>query len=71
MILEMGMVMASLGRARMAILQKGALERPSDTDGILKIEFNEHVREIAPKLIQRLQAVGFKIDPQAAAAASA
>src|SRR5262249_36184981 len=43
-ILEMGMIMASLGRGRMAILQKGALERPSDTDGILRIEFNDHVR---------------------------
>jgi predicted nucleotide-binding protein len=32
-ILEMGMVMAALGRPRMAFLQKGALERPSDTDG--------------------------------------
>lgn len=70
-ILEMGMVMASLGRERMAILQKGALERPSDTDGILRIEFNDHVREIVPKLVQRLQAAGFQIDPQAIAAASA
>ncbi|MBX3518329.1 MAG: nucleotide-binding protein [Rhodospirillales bacterium] len=70
-ILEMGMVMASIGRARMAILQKGVLERPSDTDGILRIEFNEHVREIVPKLVQRLQAAGFQIDSQAIAAASA
>jgi predicted nucleotide-binding protein len=70
-ILEMGMVMASLGRERIAILQKGALERPSDTDGILRIEFNDHVREIVPKLVQRLQAAGFQIDPQAIAAASA
>jgi predicted nucleotide-binding protein len=70
-ILEMGMVMASLGRERMAILQKGALERPSDTDGILRIEFNDHVREIVPKLVQRLQASGFAIDPASIAAASA
>jgi predicted nucleotide-binding protein len=66
----MGMVMASLGRGRMAILQKGALERPSDTDGILRIEFNDHVREIVPKLVQRLQAAGFDIDPSAIAGAS-
>lgn len=70
-ILELGMVMASLGRDRIAILQKGALERPSDTDGILRIEFNEHVREIVPKLVQRLQAAGFDIKPGAIAAASA
>lgn len=70
-ILEMGMVMAALGRSRMAILQKGALERPSDTDGILRIEFNDHVREIVPKLVQRLQASGFNISGDMIAAASA
>ncbi|MDH5824281.1 nucleotide-binding protein [Luteimonas sp. RD2P54] len=70
-ILELGMIMASLGRARIAILQKGALERPSDTDGILRIEFNDHVREIVPKLVQRFQAAGFVIDGAAIAAASA
>ncbi len=70
-ILEMGMVMASLGRDKMAILKKGALEIPSDTDGILRIEFNDHIREIVPKLAQRLQAAGFNIDPQKIAAAAA
>jgi len=70
-ILELGMVMAALGRERIAILQKGVLERPSDTDGILRIEFNDHVREIVPKLVQRLQAAGFKINGDMIAAASA
>lgn len=70
-ILEMGMVMAALSRDNMAILQKGALERPSDTDGILRIEFNDHVREIVPKLVQRLQAAGFDISADRVAAASA
>jgi predicted nucleotide-binding protein len=70
-ILEMGMVMAALGRERMAILQKGILERPSDTDGILRIEFNDHAREIVPKLVQRLQAAGFRISAARVAAASA
>lgn len=70
-ILEMGMVMAALGRDRMAILQKGVLERPSDTDGILRIEFNGHARETVPKLVQRLQAAGFEIGAANIAAASA
>lgn len=70
-ILELGMVMASLGRERMAILQKGAVERPSDTDGILRIEFNDHVREIVPKLVQRLQSAGFNISAQDISSASA
>lgn len=70
-ILEMGMVMAALGRGKMVILKKGALEMPSDAAGILYIEFNDHVREIVPKLAQRLQGAGFEIDPRKIAEASA
>lgn len=69
-ILEMGMVMASLGRDRMAILKKGALETPSDTDGIIRIEFNDHVREGVLKLAQRLQGAGFVIDSRKITAAA-
>lgn len=61
-ILEMGMMMSSLGRKRMAILKKGNLEMPSDTDGILRLEFNDNVVEIGQKLIGRLQKAGIKID---------
>ncbi|MEM6939687.1 MAG: nucleotide-binding protein [Pseudomonadota bacterium] len=46
-ILELGMVLASLGRNQMVILQKGALETPSDVDGVLRLEFNDHVKEVA------------------------
>ena len=70
-ILEMGMVMAALGRARMLILKKGALEIPSDAAGIQYHEFNGHVREVAGQLVQRLQQLGFKIDPSKIAAVSA
>ena len=70
-ILEMGMVMAALGREKMVILKKGALEMPSDAAGILYIEFNDHVREIVPKLAQRLQGAGFQIDSKKIAEASA
>jgi len=70
-ILEMGMVLAALGREKMVILKKGALEMPSDAAGILYIEFNDHVREIVPKLAQRLQGAGFQIDPKRIAEASA
>ncbi len=61
-VLEMGMVMASIGRDRMIILKKGALELPSDAAGIQYHEFNDHVREIVPKLVQRLQQLGFEIE---------
>lgn len=70
-ILEMGMIMAALGRERMAILQKGTLERPSDTDGILRLEFNDRVQEVVYKLVQRLQAAGIAVDNAKIAAAAA
>lgn len=70
-ILEMGMIMAAIGREKMAILKKGALEMPSDADGIIRLEFNDRVQEQVPKLVQRLEAAGIKIDPSKIAAASA
>ncbi len=69
-LLEMGMVMAALGRDKMAIIQKGALERPSDTDGILRIEYNDHIREIVPKLAERLRNAGFALDAKSISTAS-
>ena len=61
-ILELGMVMASLGRERMALLKKGALEVPTDVGGIIYIEFNEHVKEVAVKLATRMKGAGIEID---------
>ena len=61
-ILEMGMVMASLGRESMAILKKGALEHPSDVDGVLRLDFNDHVKEVAVRLAQRMKKAGIEID---------
>ncbi len=69
-ILEMGMLLASLTRSRVAILQKGFVERPSDLDGVLYIPFNEHVKEAVPKLAQRLQEAGISLDASAIARAS-
>ncbi len=61
-ILELGMVLASLGRERMVILKKGALEIPSDVSGIIYLEFNEHVKEVAIKLATRMKTAGIEID---------
>jgi predicted nucleotide-binding protein len=61
-ILELGMVLASLGRDRMVILKKGALETPSDVDGVLRLEFNDHVKEVAVKLARRMKTAGITID---------
>ncbi|MGD9711131.1 MAG: TIR domain-containing protein [Thermomicrobiales bacterium] len=68
-ILEMGMVMAALGRERVVILRKGALEVPSDASGIIYLEFNEHVREVATQLAMRLQEAGFELTSEQIAGA--
>ncbi len=61
-ILEMGMLLASLTRKRCAILQRGFVDLPSNMGGVITIPFNDHVREAVPKLVQRLQEAGFKLD---------
>jgi predicted nucleotide-binding protein len=61
-VLEMGMVFASLGRDRMVILKKGALEIPSDIDGVLRLEFNDHVKEVGVRLATRMKNAGIEID---------
>jgi predicted nucleotide-binding protein len=70
-IMEMGMLLASLTRRRCAILQKGYVELPSNMGGVITIPFNDHVREAVPKLVQRLQDAGFKLDPAAIGRAGA
>lgn len=62
-VLEMGMLISSLGRKNMAILVKGHLEKPSDADGILYIAFNNHVKETVPRLASRLKDSGFILSP--------
>ena len=64
------MLLASLTRDKVAILQKGFVERPSDLDGVPYIPFNDHVKETVPKLAQRLQEAGIVLDANAIARAS-
>jgi len=64
-IMEMGMLLASLTRRRCAILVKGYVELPSNMGGVITIPFNDHVKETVPKLVQRLQEADFKLDPTA------
>jgi predicted nucleotide-binding protein len=70
-IMEMGMLLASLTRKRCAILQKGFIEIPSNMGGVIVIPFNDHVKEAVPKLVQRLQEAGYKLDPTAIGVAQA
>lgn len=69
-ILEAGMLLASLTRSRMAIIVKGHLEMPSDLQGIIYHAYNDHVKEIIPKLCQRLKEAGFDLEPNQIAAAT-
>ena len=63
MILETGMLLSSLTRARMAIVVKGHVELPSDLQGIIRFGYNDHVKEVVPKLCQRLKEAGFDLQP--------
>lgn len=69
-VLEMGMLISSIGRKNMAILVKGHIEKPSDADGILYIAFNNHVKETVPRLAHRLKESGFILNPDKVAYAS-
>jgi len=59
-VLELGMVLAKLGRKRVAILRKKTVEQPSDIDGLLYIPFEERIEEIKLRIFQELEAAGFK-----------
>ena len=57
----MGIVLAALGRENVVILKKGNLEIPYDAQGIIYIDFNDHVKETVPKLVDRVQCAGFAL----------
>jgi predicted nucleotide-binding protein len=56
-IMELGWFMAKLGRERVAILHKGAVEIPSDILGVVYLPFVDSVLEVAEKIRQRLKGV--------------
>lgn len=63
-VLELGMVLAALGRRRVAILRKESVEDPSDIAGLVWIGFKEKVSEVAPKLFKELTEAGYSPRPQ-------
>lgn len=69
-VLEMGMLISSLGRPNVAILKKGHLEVPSDANGIIYLSYNDHVKEVVPRLVERLQNAGVTVSAKAVANAS-
>ncbi len=59
-VLELGMVLARLGRRRVAILHKGSIELPSDIAGLIYLPFQERPEEVARDLFRNLELVGYK-----------
>lgn len=63
-VLELGMLLSKLGRSRIAIVLKkcNSFERPSDIEGILYLQFDKNITEIATRLKRELNANGYTIE---------
>jgi len=65
-VLELGMLLAKLGRRRVAILlkQQERMERPSDIQGLIYIPFRDDVKDAGVLLAKEMAAQGYQIDIQ-------
>jgi len=64
-VLELGMLLAQLGRQNVAILLKAQenMERPSDIQGLIYIPFKDDLaKEVSVILAKTMVARGYKID---------
>jgi predicted nucleotide-binding protein len=63
-VLELGMMLAVLGRSKVAIVTKGdtKMERPSDIHGLIYVPYKDDVREAALVLAKEINAQGIPID---------
>lgn len=63
-VLELGMLLALLGRSRVAILLKDQknMEKPSDIQGLIYIPFRQDVAETSTVLAKEMAEQGFKIE---------
>lgn len=62
-ILELGMVLARLGRRKVAILYKESVEKPSDIAGLVYLGFKERIDEVKPILFKELKDAGYEPSP--------
>jgi predicted nucleotide-binding protein len=62
-ILELGLLLAKLGRPRVAILIKNQeqMERPSDIHGLIYLTFTDNVEEIKVQLSKEMDKQGIAI----------
>jgi predicted nucleotide-binding protein len=63
-VMELGMLIGSLGRRNVAVLYKGPLELPSDINGVCYIPFTKHVSEAGVRLVKELVDAGIPVDPR-------
>lgn len=64
-VLELGMLLAAIGRPKIAILLSQAeedMEAPSDIDGLIYIPFKENVEETKLSLAKEMQNNGYRLD---------
>lgn len=63
-VLELGMLLATIGREKVAILLKenDSFERPSDIDGLIYIPFNKNVEEGKVSLAKEMEKHHYKIE---------
>lgn len=64
-VLELGMMLALLGRAKVAILlrDREGMERPSDIDGLIYLRFRDSVNETSLALAREMNAQGASVNP--------
>ena len=62
-ILELGLLLAKLGRSKIAILIKSQenMERPSDIQGLIYLPFNDTVEETKVQLAKEMQKQGIEV----------
>lgn len=63
-VLELGMLLAKVGRSKVAILlsQVEEMEKPSDIEGLIYIPFKANVEETRISLAKEMQRNGYKLD---------
>lgn len=63
-VLELGILLAKVGRSKVAILLSQAedMEKPSDIDGLIYIPFKDNVEDTKVSLAKELQKNGYSLD---------
>lgn len=63
-VLEMGLLLAKLGRSKVAILMKDQehMERPSDIQGLIYLPFIDNVEDVKVQLAKEMDKQGLEID---------